>query len=167
MQVPQVDVPAAPRTPASPPVSRAPAPADGPSGGGSAGGSTGSAGSAPSGGRSAGGGSATSTSPRAGVGTKSAGSATNKRSAGKDSGRLLASPGDEDSGSSAADPEPASASDQQVAAATSDTGAEGSPYLPFTGHNLATVLWLGGLALLAGLALRSASAQRLLRRRDA
>ena len=46
-----------------------------------------------------------------------------------------------------------------------DTGAEGSPFLPFTGRNIVTLLWLGVLALLAGLGLRTAAGQRLLRRR--
>jgi hypothetical protein len=56
------------------------------------------------------------------------------------------------------------ASDPEAAAVETDTGAEGSPFLPFTGRNIVTLLWLGLLALLAGLGLRTAAGQRLLHR---
>ena len=77
----------------------------------------------------------------------------------------MAAPGDDDAGAtSGADDAGSATVDPQAAAVETDTGAEGSPYLPFTGRNLVTLLWLGVLALLTGLGLRTAAGQRLLRR---
>jgi hypothetical protein len=159
-ELPQL--PSAPKAPASsPPASQAPS-TSAPSNGGSSGGST----SAPSGGSPSSRGSGSeSGSSRSNANAGAAGSARAKKSSGKGSGRVLAAPGEEDA---AVSDDAATSStpsvDPQAAAVETDTGAEGSPFLPFTGSNIVTLLWLGVLGLLAGVGLRTAAGRRLLRR---
>ena len=82
----------------------------------------------------------------------------------KDKGEVRGLPLDKDADGKSDDAGSSPTGDSQAAAVETDTSAEGSSVLPFTGHNLMTALWLGVLVLLAGVGLRAVAGQGLLRR---
>jgi hypothetical protein len=150
---PPVPAPAAPSPPAPPQTapSAPAAPAPGPAPSGAASPASASGGSAKSGGAS---GSSTGGAGERRAGGGKASAAGNKKSRGAGAGVALAQ---EDSGELSP---PEGKTYSGAVTPSYDTGVQGDPGLPFTGGHALLLLAMGGVALAAGLALRTAARRR-------